>query len=114
MKNLIDLGERMADNKQLGMSHISYEWWSTSKIAAFLDIGERQVRDRISKDGAFPKARKALLSSCISQPRWRSDEVVEWAEKSYLTDDEISAKKKIGRPRKISSTATIKTEYLKR
>lgn len=80
----------------------SYQWWSTTKIAEFLDISERQIRDRYSKDPSFPQARKPRLASHVGHPRWKSIEVIEWAEKYYLTDNEaiVFEGKLIGRPRK--------------
>lgn len=79
---------------------IPYQWWSTTKIAEFLDIGERQVRDRITKDPSFPNARKPRLTSHVGQPRWKSTEVIAWSEQAYMSDKEAASSKKIGRPRK--------------
>ncbi|MES9859246.1 MAG: hypothetical protein ABW160_18895 [Candidatus Thiodiazotropha sp. 4PDIV1] len=90
------------EKDQISTPITPYQWWSTKRIAEFLDIGERQVRDRFTKDPNFPKARKPYLASHIGQPRWKSSEVIAWAEENYLSEEEAKTIRKLGRPRKAS------------
>lgn len=52
--------------------------WSTSDVAAYLDVSETQVRTLVKTNGSFPAARRYEVGKGESQPRWVPDEIKDW------------------------------------
>jgi len=82
-------------------------YWSSSCIAVFLAVGDRQVRDEIVKLPDFPPA-LALekKDGVVGHPRWSARAVIEWAKENYrpAAQESIPKRSRGGRPRKHSLT----------
>ena len=55
------------------------KWLDAKGVADLLSLGPRQVRERLALRPDFPKP---LRIGGTGHPRWRSDEVLEWAERA--------------------------------
>ncbi len=53
-------------------------WLDAAGIGALLSVSSRQVRERLALRPDFPRP---LRIAGVGHPRWREDEVQEWAEK---------------------------------
>ncbi len=53
-------------------------WLDASGVAEMLSVSPRYVRERLALRPDFPRP---LRIQRIGHPRWREDEVIEWAEK---------------------------------
>lgn len=53
-------------------------WLDAAGIGALLSVSSRQVRERLALRPDFPRP---LRIAGVGHPRWREDEVLEWAEK---------------------------------
>jgi predicted DNA-binding transcriptional regulator AlpA len=74
------------------------QWWDTKDIAKHLGYSIRQVRGRISKYNGFPEPKRLRSGNASSQPRWKSSEIIAWAEKCFMTDEQAEIER--ARPRK--------------
>lgn len=54
------------------------KWLTAQGIGVLLSLSARQVRERIALRPDFPKP---LRIAGVGHPRWREDEVLEWAER---------------------------------
>ena len=84
----------MHEKNQTNQPDIDH-WWGISTIAKYLDMEKRQVRDRISKSPGFPKPSRLKLAGTTSRPRWKSSEIIEWANTAFQLEKDVG-----GRPRK--------------
>lgn len=54
------------------------KWLDAAGIGALLSLSSRQVRERLALRPDFPRP---LRIAGVGHPRWREDEVLEWAER---------------------------------
>lgn len=53
-------------------------WLDAAGIGALLSLSSRHVRERLALRPDFPRP---LRIAGVGHPRWREDEVLEWAER---------------------------------
>lgn len=54
------------------------KWLDAAGIGTLLSLSSRQVRERLALRPDFPRP---LRIAGVGHPRWREDEVLEWAER---------------------------------
>ncbi len=54
------------------------KWLDAAGVGALLSLSSRQVRERLALRQDFPQP---LRIAGVGHPRWREDEVLEWAER---------------------------------